>query len=97
MDLMKEISGITDVKCDCTVQELTGHINMMSVHFGGSFSEEDVMAALRNLEEDDESDVVLVRANPGTGYPIDKGYPWCVIHTRPTRKFVLPGYDNVPS
>lgn len=82
MDLMKEISRITDVKCDCTVQELTGYINMLAIHFGGNFSEEDVMNALRKLEEDDESDVVLVRANPGTGYPIDKEYPWCVIHTQ---------------
>ena len=97
MDLMKEIAGITDVKCDCTVQELTGHINMLAVHFGGSFSEEDVMRALRKLEENDNSDVVLVRANPGTGYPIDEGYPWYVTHTRTPPKFVLPGYDNVPS
>lgn len=97
MDLMKEIVGITDVKCDCTVQELTGYINMLAVHFGGSFSEEDVMSALRKLEDDDDSDVVLVRANPGTGYPIiDKGYPWCVTHTRTPPKFVLPGYDDVP-
>lgn len=96
MDLMKEIAGITDVKCDCTVQELTGYINTMAIHFGGNFSEEDVLAALRKLEEDDESDVVLIRANPGTGYPIDKGYPWCAIHTQTFPKFVPPGYDDVP-
>lgn len=96
MDLMKEISGITDVKYDCTVQELTGHINTMAIHFGGCFSEEDVMTALRKLEEDEESDVVLVRANPGTGFPIDREFPWCAIHTRPRPKFVIPGYDDVP-
>jgi|MudIll2142460700_1097286.scaffolds.fasta_scaffold174240_3 hypothetical protein len=97
MDLRTEIAGITDVKFDCTVQELTGYINTLAFHFGGNFSEEDVMTALRELEEDDESDVVLVRANPGTGYPIDKRFPWCVIHTRTHSKFVPPGYDDVPA
>jgi hypothetical protein len=96
MDLIREIAGITDVKCDCTLQELTGHINILATHFGGNFSEEDVMAALRELEEDDESDVLVVRTNPGTGYPIDKCYPWCVVRTRPRHKFVPIGYDDVP-
>lgn len=96
MDLNKEISGITDVKYDCTVQEFTGYVNMLAAHFGSSFSEEDVMAALRKLEEDDDSDIVLVRANPGTGYPIDKEYPWCLIRTREPCKFVPPDYDYVP-
>lgn len=95
MDLMKEIAGITDVKYDCTVQELTGHINNLAAHFGGHFSEEDVMAALRKLEADEESDVVLVKADMYTGFLIDQRLPWCVIHTRPSFKFV-PGYDGVP-
>lgn len=96
MDLMKEISGITDVKCNCTLQELTGHINMLASHFNDNFSEDDVLDVLRKLENDDESDVVLVKANPYTGYSIDRENPWCVIHTRESHKFVPPGYHNVP-
>ena len=98
MDLMREIAGITDVKCDCTLQELTGYINTLSVHFGfgSSFSEEDVMSALLKLVHDPESDVLVVRTNPGTGYPIDKEYPWCVVRTCPKQRFYPLDYDNVP-
>lgn len=93
MDLMKEIVDITHVKCDCTVQELTGYINTLATHFGGCFSEEEVMNALRKLEET-SGEVALVRANPGTRFLNDQEFPWCVVKTRPSRKFVLPRYDD---
>lgn len=97
MDLMKEIAGITDVKCDCTLQELTGYINTMAQHFDGkSYTEEDVLLAVRCLEDDEKSDVVLVKGLPGVGYTADN-LPWLVIHTRAYPKFVPPGYDDVPS
>ena len=95
MDLMKEISGITDVKYDCTVKEFTGHVNTLARHFGGFFSEEEVFNALRKLEEDDNSDVSLIRANPGTGYSIDKDFPWCIIRTKKPYNLVSSGYLDV--
>jgi len=57
VEMMK---GILDVKCDCTVQELTGHVNNMTNHYGGGpFSEEDIIAVIKEIK-----DVYLIKTMP---------------------------------
>ena len=97
MDLLKEIEGITDVKCDCTIQELVNHINTLSTHFGGHFfSENDVLEAVRFLENRDTGNVVLIKEITGLEKQMPDNLPWQVIRINPQLKFAPDDLDHVP-
>lgn len=97
MNLLKEIEGITDVKCDCTIHQLTNHINILSGHFGNKiFSENEVLEAVSSLENKETNDVILIKKMTGLEKQMTDDLPWEVIRINPRKKFTPYGLNDVP-
>ena len=85
------------VKHNCTVEELVGHINIVSSHFGGTvFTDEEVLSVLKEVDLDKESGHVLLRIRPHPDYPMDLDPPWYIVQAEHTPRYTMPGYDPVP-
>lgn len=71
-----ELLNILDVKSNCSVSDLTKHINTLAMHFGGEqYSEDYVMSLLYDLADEKENGVelVLLKMSPFNGIQ-----EWCV-------------------
>jgi len=98
MILDKEnLLGILNVKCDCSLNDLVRHINLLASHFGGNtFSEEEVVNVLREIENDDDEEVLLVQTEHVLRFSSQWIRYWCVFHTNPKLKWVPPDLSYVP-
>ena len=70
-----ELLSILDVKSNCSVSDLTKHINTLAMHFGEQYSEDYVMSLLYDLSDEKEHGVELVLLKVAS---FNGTQEWCV-------------------